>query len=73
MNEILAPLWLKRFPPSEFGESIGLKSRNNSIHTLSDDIACTPQDITQKLIELECLFDKNAHVTDLHFVIRCMN
>ena len=70
INELLAPLWQERFPPSEFGESIGTQVGNKEdVSTAaSDEIACSPFDITQKLIDIETLFEKDAHVSELHLI-----
>jgi hypothetical protein len=53
VNEVIAPHWMKRFPPSEFDESV---------------VSCTPDNISQKLIDIESLFKKHAHVTDMRMI-----
>jgi len=68
INEVLAPLWRKRFPLTEFGETIEINFRNNEPLSQSGDIACNPNDIAQKVIDIDSLFGKNAHVTCSHFV-----
>lgn len=68
MKETLAPLWLARFPPSEFGESIDTGSKKNenvgTSSSAADDIACTPYDISNKLTHIEALFEKEAHINE---------
>jgi len=68
--EMLAPLWLDRFPPSEFGESMGLSSSNKGKGSIlgiaSDDIACTPFDIAKKVEHIESLFESDVHITATH-------
>ena len=67
--EMIAPLWLERFPPSEFGESMGLSScRTTAGSIASDDIACTHYDIAQKVTYIESLFQSDVHVTATHLI-----
>jgi len=74
MNETLAPLWRERFPPSEFGESIGIHSRNEyETASSAGDIACTPYDIAQKLIDIDSLFKKDAHFTNMRIIYDSMH
>ena len=61
INETLAPLWYKRFPPSEFGLCLGT---DEEISIPSEDVACSSTDILQKLNEIDSLFDIDAHVAD---------
>lgn len=69
VNETLAPLWMKRFPPSEFGDSAaGFDISDETVSIASDDVACTPYDIAQKLIDIESLFKKEAHFTDVRII-----
>lgn len=74
--EMLAPLWLDRFPPSEFGESMGLSSSNkgNLPGIASDDIACTPFDIAKK-VEISSLYLRVIYISQQHirFMIKCTN
>ena len=67
VNETLAPLWLKRFPPSEFGESVGYDTANES-NSVSGDVASSPYDIAQKLVDIDNLFKKNAPVLNLNTI-----
>jgi hypothetical protein len=67
MNETLAPIWRERFPPADFGESIQI-TRSDEAASASDDCACSPYDIEQKLIHIESLFEKKAHETDSHLI-----
>ncbi|EED88838.1 predicted protein [Thalassiosira pseudonana CCMP1335] len=67
--ETLAPMWLKRFPPSEFGMSVaGGKTSNDATSIVPDDIACSPYEISQKLDDIEALFKKDVRVTDVHTI-----
>ena len=69
VHEILAPLWLKRFPPSEFEETMDIPSSSiKSIAAPTDSIACSPFDVAQKLTDIESLFENNAHETKLHLI-----
>ena len=68
VNEMLAPIWLKRFPPSEFGDSAGFDTTGETISIASEELACNPDDIAQKLIDIESLFKSNAHVTDMQII-----
>ncbi|KAL7530444.1 hypothetical protein ACHAXR_005668 [Thalassiosira sp. AJA248-18] len=60
----LAPLWQKRFPTSEFGESILTHSSNDEAVSSTEDIACSPYDIAQKMIDIESLFERKYHISD---------
>lgn len=62
INETLAPLWMKRFPLSEFGSSGVFDTRDDASSVASDDIACSPRDIETKLGDIDTLFEKNVHV-----------
>lgn len=68
VKEVLAPLWLQRFPESEFGESIATNSRHHEAETSTEDVACTPYDIAQKVSDIESLFEKNTHSTNPHLI-----
>lgn len=63
--ETLAPLWIKRFPPSEFGETMGLGSQEPKSIASSDDVACSPYDISEKLAHIDSLFENNVNLTDI--------
>jgi len=69
-NEMIAPIWMKRFPSNEFVDSAGFDMADEkSVSTaLTDEMASTPYDIAQKLVEIDGLFKKNAHVTDLRLI-----
>jgi len=62
INEILAPIWLKRFPLSEFGDSVCFDADESMSAVSEVELACTPDDIAQKLIDIECLFQKDVHI-----------
>ena len=65
MKETLGPMWLKRFPPSEFGEQLDTNSSSNQAATPSSgDIACTPYDVESLLNTIESLFQKDIHVNE---------
>ncbi|KAL7524615.1 hypothetical protein ACHAXR_001381, partial [Thalassiosira sp. AJA248-18] len=66
--ETLAPLWIKRFPPSEFGETIGLCSQDEKSVAASEDVACTTYDISQKLAQIESFFERDLHLSDLYLI-----
>ena len=66
--EMLAPLWLARFPPSEFGETMGLSSACNTRLIAEEDIACTPYDIAQKVTYIESLFESDVHISATHII-----
>ncbi|KAL7549040.1 hypothetical protein ACHAWF_012302 [Thalassiosira exigua] len=63
IKEVIAPLWLKRFPPSQFGEAIDLRS--NVEACVDENIASSSDDIAQKIVYVDTLFAQNAHVADL--------
>ena len=69
-NEIIAPIWMERFPPNEFVDSAGFDMADEkSVSTAqTDEMASTPYDIAQKLVDIDGLFKKNAHVTDLRLI-----
>lgn len=62
INETLAPLWYKRFPPSEFGLCLGTDQEVK--FSSSEDVACSSADILQKLNEIDLLFDIDTHISD---------
>lgn len=71
VNEIIAPIWMRRFPSAEFSDSTGFDTSDTaSIATsiASDEIACTSYDIAQKLIDIESLIKKDAHITDIRII-----
>ena len=55
--EILAPLWLKRYPPAQFGDSVAYDTSDESESTTSEELACSAQDIAHKLVEMEARFN----------------
>ena len=63
--ETLAPLWLNRFPPSEFGETVNLGGTSETKSVASEDVACTPYDIMEKLSHIDSLFEDNENPTDV--------
>merc|ERR1712086_444537 len=67
VNEAIAPFWMKRFPSSELADS----SRDSAVFDTTDDIelGCISNDIAQKLSDIDSLFAKNAHLTDM----RCLH
>ena len=69
-NEMIAPIWMKRFPSNEFVDSAGfdLADEKSVSTSLTDEMASTPYDIAQKLVEIDGLFKKNVHVTDLRLI-----
>ena len=65
MKETLGPMWLKRFPPSEFGEQMNVTpSSNEATLSSTGDIACTPYDVESLLNTIESLFQKDVHVNE---------
>ena len=65
VKEVLAPLWLKRFPPSQFGDCfVDDEDVSKTDSSLSEELACSTEDIAQKLNEIDALFMDNIHVTD---------
>ena len=63
--ETLAPMWFARFPQSQFGETMAICVTATSETEASGDVACTPFDITEKIIHIESLFASDYHVTDV--------
>lgn len=68
VNETIAPLWLQRFPVTEFGDSAGFNTTSETLSVASEDLACTPDDIAHKLNDIESLFAKNTHFTDIRII-----
>ncbi|KAL7452366.1 hypothetical protein ACHAWC_004089, partial [Mediolabrus comicus] len=70
--ETLAPLWQGRFPPSEYGETIGFNSNDDiltaAVRAVDNDIACTPYDIAQQIEYIESLFTDGKHVSDIRMI-----
>lgn len=70
--ETLAPLWQGRFPPSEYGETIGFNSNDAiltaAVRAVDNDIACTPYDIAQQIEYIESLFTDGKHVSDIRMI-----
>ena len=68
--ETLAPLWIGRFPPSEFGETIGFASKDDILTAAVavDDIACTPYDIAQQIQFIETLFRDGKHISEIRLI-----
>ena len=68
MNETIAPIWMRRFPASDFVDSAGvdISDDSNTVSTSqTDELACTPYDIAQKLVDIESLFKKELHISDI--------
>ena len=63
VTETLAPLWLTRFPPSDFNEFSEMESRPDTRSLTSDIVASSSIDIAQKLIEIEALFAEKVYLT----------
>jgi len=63
VNDVLAPLWLKRFPLSEFGDSVRFDADDTMSVPSDSELACSPEDIAQKLMDIESLFQKDVHFT----------
>ena len=61
--ETLAPLWLKRFPPAQFGDSVAYDTSDESDTTASEELACSAQDIAYKLVEMDERFNTDTQVT----------
>jgi len=70
VNETIAPIWMKRFPASDFVDSAAFYSSDGSIsiHSSSDELGATPFDIAQKLVDIEGLFKKEVHISDMHLI-----
>ena len=64
--EALAPLWLQRFPPSEFEYSSERSSRPEK--TICDGVSCSPLDIDQKLNEIDQLFEAEWSEANVHLI-----
>lgn len=62
INETLAPLWYKRFPPSEFGLCLGPDLADEA--SPSGDVACSSGEIIQKLNEINMMFLEGVHLAD---------
>ena len=62
--ETLAPLWLKRFPPAQFGDSVAYDTSDESESTTSEELACTAQDIAHKLVEMDERFNTDTRSTN---------
>ena len=67
MLEVLAPLWIDRFPTAQFGETFGLSSKS-ALETISEGVAgSTTVDITQKISYIQSLFAKEDAL-ELHLI-----
>ncbi len=69
--DTLAPLWIGRFPPSEFGETIGFTSKDEILTAavaVDNDIACTPYDIGQQIEYIETLFRDGKHISEIRLI-----
>lgn len=65
INEILSPIWYKRFPPLEFGFCLGTDITDEA-SSIVEDVACTSSDILAKLEAIDDLFGRDIHITDSH-------
>ena len=64
--ETIAPMWMKRFPASDFEDSADFDMTDETVATSqTDELACTPYDIAQKLVDIEGMFMAGLHVTDM--------
>jgi hypothetical protein len=69
VNEILAPLWLKRFPPSEFADALGHFVVHDASPTASEEeLASTPSDISRKLVGIDNLFTSASQVKGTNII-----
>ncbi|KAL7547215.1 hypothetical protein ACHAWF_010540, partial [Thalassiosira exigua] len=68
VNETIAPMWLKRFPISEFGFSSRFETREETLSVSSEELASTPFDIAQKMISIDSLFKMYVHLTDTRII-----
>ncbi|KAL7530443.1 hypothetical protein ACHAXR_005667 [Thalassiosira sp. AJA248-18] len=68
INEVIAPMWLKRFPSSDFGDSAIFDNADETVSIASEEIACSSFDIAQKMIDIESLFEKKVHFTDMRII-----
>ena len=71
VNETIAPIWMRRFPASDFVDSTGIdiSDDSNTVSTSqTDELACTPYDIAQKLVDIESLFKKELHISDIRLI-----
>ena len=65
--DVLAPLWNNRFPPAQFGETVGLSSES-ALDTIREGVAgSTTVDINQKLSYIQSLFEKEQG-SELHLI-----
>jgi len=63
VNKELAPLWLKRFPSSEFGD-LGGNSDTEKLSETTDDVELLPYIIAPQLVSISNLFKQNTHESD---------
>ena len=68
VSETLAPMWFKRFPQAQFGETMAICFNSLDDKTASGDVACTLFDITEKMDHIESLFENNVHVEDIRVI-----
>ena len=70
VNETIAPIWMRRFPASDFVDSrVDISDDSNTVSTSqTDELACTPYDIAQKLVDIESLFKKEVHISDIRLI-----
>jgi len=69
VNETIAPIWMKRFPASDFVDSAAFDSTDETISAhQSNDLGATPFDIAQKLVDIEGLFKKEVHISDMRLI-----
>jgi len=62
---------MRRFPASDFVDSAGIdiSDDSNTVSTSqTDELTCTPYDIAQKLVDIESLFKKEVHISDIRLI-----
>merc|ERR1719401_24420 len=66
VNKIIAPLWMKRFPLSDFGDLPVFDTSHEITSNVSEELACSSNDIAEKLGKIQFLFQDNAEVRFIH-------
>jgi len=62
---VLAPKWIRRFPPSQFNHLTDVDNSPKKADTANNGIACSPMDIAQLLSDIDQLFTGDM-VANIH-------
>ena len=62
---VLAPKWIRRFPPSQFNHLTDVDNSPKKAGTANNGIACSPMDIAQLLSDIDQLFTGDM-VANIH-------